>query len=178
MAEVRQDTQPPALQVPAPRFGATCARVGVNDPDPEKTGRVTLAADQAQDPHRPGTPQRAGLQVPDPQFPTKIPAGRRSSTPTLPPAPGGQSDPNPQTGNSSVGPPRWARCLEQGRLHLLRSADVIAATNQGHGRAVCGRPIPAEGLIITSGPSGALCMDCVLGATSPMPACSPRGGNP
>ncbi|MGH3693333.1 MAG: hypothetical protein ACRDRX_04925 [Pseudonocardiaceae bacterium] len=39
--------------------------------------------------------------VPDPQFPTKIPAGRRSSTP-LPPAPGRQPDP---TLTSGAGPP-------------------------------------------------------------------------
>ncbi len=123
-------------------------------------------------------PKPAALRVPDPQFPTKTPAGRRSSTPALPPAPGGQPDPNPQTGNSSVGPLRWARCPEQGLLHLLRSADVIVAANQGHARAVCGRPIPAEGLTITSGPSGALCIACVMGATSPIPACGPRGGNP
>jgi hypothetical protein len=38
--------------------------------------------------------QPAALRVPDPQLPTKIPAGRRSSIPTLPPAPGGQPDPN------------------------------------------------------------------------------------
>ncbi|MGH3899290.1 MAG: hypothetical protein ACRDTA_13825 [Pseudonocardiaceae bacterium] len=177
MAEVRQDTKPAASQAPAPQFGATCARLGVDDPDPENTRRVTLAAaGQAQDSQRSGLLQRMGLRVPDPQFPTKIPAGRRSSRPV--PAPGGQPDPNPQTGNSSVGPPRWARCPEQGRLHLLRSADVIAATNQGHARAVCGRPIPAEGLTITGGPSGALCMACALGATSSMPACGPRGGNP
>jgi hypothetical protein len=47
MAEVRQDTKPAALRVPAPQFGATCARLSVDDPDPEKTRRVTLAAEQA-----------------------------------------------------------------------------------------------------------------------------------
>ncbi|MDQ2882496.1 MAG: hypothetical protein M3Y48_15175 [Actinomycetota bacterium] len=34
-------------------------------------------------------------EVPDPQFPTKIPAGRRSST-LVPPVPGGQSEPTPE----------------------------------------------------------------------------------
>lgn len=66
MAEVRQDTKTGALWVPGPQFGATCARLGVDDPDPEKTRRVTLAAaGQAQDPQRPGTPQRASLRAPD-----------------------------------------------------------------------------------------------------------------
>ncbi len=118
------------------------------------------------------------LRVPDPRFPTKIPAGRRSSTSTVPPAPGGQPDTNPHTENSSVGPLRWARCPEQGRLHLLHPDDVIAATNQGQARAICKRLIPAEGITITNGPSAALCMGCVLDATSPIPARSPRGGNP
>ena len=179
MVEVRQETTPAALRVPAPQFGVSCARLGVHDPAPETTPRVTLAVTgQAPDPQRSGTPQCASLQVPDPQFPTRIPAGRRSSAPVPPPAPGGQPDPNPQIGNSSVALPRWVRCSEQGHLHLLRSADVIAATNQGHARSVCGRPIPTEGLTITSGPLGALCMACLGGATSPMPACSPRVGNP
>ncbi len=118
------------------------------------------------------------LRVPGPRFSTKIPAGRRSSTPTMPSTPGGLPDPNPHTGNSSAGPPRWVRCPEQGRLHLLHPADVIAATNQGQARTICGHRIPAEGLILTSGPSGTLCMACILSATSPIPALGPRGGNP
>ncbi|MGH3800637.1 MAG: hypothetical protein ACRDTD_10970 [Pseudonocardiaceae bacterium] len=57
---------------------------------------------------------------------------------------------------------------------MLQPADVIVATHQGHAPAVCGRRIPAEGLTITHGPSGALCMTCVIGATCPMPEPGPR----
>ena len=64
----------------------------------------------------------AALRVPDPQFPTEIPAGRRSSTPTPPPAPGGQPDPNPQTGNSSIGPLRLACVLGATSLMPARSS--------------------------------------------------------
>lgn len=46
----------------------------------------------------------AALRVPDPQSPTGIPAGRRS-------------DPDPQTGNSSVGPLRCPRpCWRHGEM--------------------------------------------------------------
>ncbi|MFY9808272.1 MAG: hypothetical protein WAK86_13525 [Pseudonocardiaceae bacterium] len=50
---------------------------------------------------------RAALQVPDPVFPTKLPAGRRSSCSD--PFPGGQPDPSPQAGESTVGQRRWVR---------------------------------------------------------------------
>jgi hypothetical protein len=71
-----------------------------------------------------GAPWRTGLRVPDPQFPHKTPAGRRSGCSVSLPALGGQLDPRPQTARSSVGRLRWARCPDDGRLHLLRAADV------------------------------------------------------
>lgn len=45
-----------------------------------------------------GMPRRVVLPVPDPQFPIQTPAGRRSSTPVPPCAPGGQSVPLMQPG--------------------------------------------------------------------------------
>ncbi|MDQ1527542.1 MAG: hypothetical protein QOG18_2155, partial [Microbacteriaceae bacterium] len=87
----------------------------------------------------------------------------------------GQPDPNLQIQELPCRQPRWARCTQEGRLpHLLQPAEVIAATTQGHAAAVRVRRIPAEGLTITSGPSGALCMACVLRAISAMPGPDPR----
>lgn len=159
------------LLVPDPRFGVTRARLSVDDPHPATPRRRTLTDVQ----HVPlgDTPQRATPRVPDPQFPKKIPAGRRSRHP-VPPAPGGQPDPNLQIQELPCRQPRWARCTQEGRLHLLQPAEVIAATTQGHAAAVRVRRIPAEGLTITSGPSGALCMACVLRAISAMPGPDPR----
>jgi hypothetical protein len=158
------------LLVPDPRFGVTRARLSVDDPHPTTPRRRTLT--DVQHVHLGGTPQQPTPRVPDPQFPKKIPAGRRSRHP-VPPAPGGQPDPNLQIQELPCRQPRWARCTQEGRLHLLQSAEVIAATTQGHAAAVCVRRIPAEGLTITSGPSGALCMACVLRAISAMPSPDP-----
>ncbi len=91
---------------------------------------------------------------------TKTPAGRRSSSPAPLPAPGGQPDPSYQAGKSSVGQLRWAHCPNDRRLHLLQPTDVIAAT-EGHAEALCGRALPAEGLTLTHGSSGALCLTCI-----------------
>ncbi|MGH3898553.1 MAG: hypothetical protein ACRDTA_09915 [Pseudonocardiaceae bacterium] len=50
------------------------------------------------------------LQVPDPQFPTKTPAGRRSSPPVRYPAPGGQPVPHhPHEASSVEHQPQQAR---------------------------------------------------------------------
>jgi hypothetical protein len=61
----------------------------------------------------PATSREAGLQIPQPEFPAKTPAGRRSSTPD---APGGQPDPTPLIPN----PAAAARAL---RDHFLANAD-------------------------------------------------------
>jgi hypothetical protein len=159
------------LLVSDPRFGVTRARLSVDDPHPATPRRRTLT--DVQHVQLGGTPQRATPRVPDPQFPKKIPAGRRSRHP-VPPAPGGQPDPNLQIQELPCRQPRWARCTQEGRLHLLQPAEVITATTQGHAAAVRVRRIPAEGLTITSGPSGALCMAGVLRAISAMPGPDPR----
>ncbi len=118
-----------------------------------------------------GTPGRSGLPVPDPQFPTpKTPAGRRASCPAPLPAPDGQPDPHHP--GAGIGQLRWARSPER-RLHLLHPTEVIHAT-EGHGTAVCGHPVTAQGLTITSGPPGALCLTCLALATSP--TSDPRPG--
>ncbi len=111
-----------------------------------------------------GQPRRAGLRVPEPQFPSK-PAAHRSSYSIPLPAPHPDCpDPRRPGERPTVEQLRWARCPDEGRLHLLEPADVAAATTQGHAQAVCGRRIPADGLTITSDLSGALCMSCVVGA--------------
>jgi len=66
---------------------------------------VTVAG-RARDTQLAAAPRRAVLQIPDPQFPTKTPAGRRSSTPVPP----GQSVPNrPHEASSAEHQPRYAR---------------------------------------------------------------------
>ncbi|MGH3926812.1 MAG: hypothetical protein ACRDTT_28770 [Pseudonocardiaceae bacterium] len=72
---------------------------------------MTLDRDPAT--HRWSTPQ-----VPEPELPTKIPAGRRSSTPE---APGGQPDPNPViTSPVIMSPAAVAQALCD---HYLTNAD-------------------------------------------------------
>jgi hypothetical protein len=109
-----------------------------------------------------GRPRQADLRVPEPQFPSK-PA--RSSPVTLPVPPPDCPQPRRPSERSTVEQLRWARCSDEGRLHLLQPADVAVATTRGHTQAVCGRRISDEGLTITNGASGALCMACVVGAT-------------
>ena len=98
-----------ALRVPAPRFGATCPRLGVDKLGPGALRLVTLAYDgQLGYAQLHATPQRADPWVPDPQFATKAPAGRRSSSAARWPAPGGQPVPHRRpdeagTGGSSCG---------------------------------------------------------------------------
>ena len=101
------------------------------------------------------------LPVPPPQFPHKIPAGRRlSGSPE--PAPGGRPDPSLGAGER----PRWARCPVDERLHLLAPVDVVLAATAGHARALCGGRRPTEGLTL-GGPSRALCVSCIAAGTSP-----------
>lgn len=114
-----------------------------------------------------------GVQVPDPRFPTKNPAGRRSSGFVPPPAPGGQPDHNHRIKGSSADQPRWARCSDDQRLHLLQPADVIVAA-AGQAQAVCGNRILPEDLTIVCGGSAALCIACIIGAISAMPDAGPR----
>ncbi len=92
--------------------------------DAGRTHYITLC--QIHNP--PATVAVSTLQVPDPQFPIKIPAGRRSSCSKPLPAPGGQPDPPHQSGRSSSGL-RWARRLDDGRLHLLQPGIVSPAGN-------------------------------------------------
>ena len=70
----------------------------------------TRHAGRARDTQLRAAPRRAVLQIPDPQFPTTTPAGRRSSTPVPPFAPGGQSVPNrPHEASSAEHRLRYAR---------------------------------------------------------------------
>lgn len=83
-----------------------------------------------------------GLRVPGPQFPIMTtPARRRlSGAGPLVACGGGRLDWHRWAGESGVGPLRWARCLDEGRLHLLQPADVVTATTTGHAQALCGPP--------------------------------------
>lgn len=148
----------------------------LGEEDPESCGvrRVTVtdagythyvALCQIHNP--PATVAVSTLRIPDPQFPTKIPAGRRSSCSEPLPAPGGQPDPHHQSGRSSSGQLRWARCPDDGRLHLLQPGTAVAATTTGgHAQALCGQELAPEGLTITSS-AGPLCMTCIAAIVPP-----------
>lgn len=99
-----------------------------------------------------GDPERCG--VPSPWF--ARPAGRVSSSP----APRGQPDP------PATGPPRWVFCPVDGQLHLMAPVVVTTAAREGHGSALCGRLISADGLTL-NGRSGPLCISCLAVGTAP-----------
>ncbi|HJT05180.1 MAG TPA: hypothetical protein VJ757_16375 [Pseudonocardiaceae bacterium] len=61
---------------------------------------------------------------------------------------------------------RWARCPDDGQLHLVQPGAVALAAASGYAQAFCGLQIVAENLTIDSVASGALCMACVIAATS------------
>jgi hypothetical protein len=75
---------------------------------------------------------RFELWVPDPQFSTKTPAGRRSSCPL--PTPGGQPDPIPGGGAASVAQLRWVPRPDDERSRLLRDVDSGSAVRAGSPR--------------------------------------------
>jgi hypothetical protein len=97
------------------------------------------------------------------QFPAKPPAGRQSSTPAS--TPGSQPDhsPEPGTSGSSGGKLRWARGRDDGRLLLLAPTNVVTLTAGDHAQALCGCWLAMEGLIITHGLPGTLCLGCLTG---------------
>lgn len=105
-----------------------------------------------------------GLRVPDPQFPSKGAAFRQPATPEPLPAAAARADPEVQ--RPSVEQLRWARCPDDGQLHLVQPGDVALAAASGYAQAFCGHQIVAEGLTINRVASGALCMACVIVATS------------
>ena len=105
-----------------------------------------------------------GLQVPDPQFPSKGAAVHQPASRVPSPAPAIRSE--PEVERPSVEQLRWARCPDDGQLHLVQPADVTLAAARGYAPAFCGHQIVAEDLTINSVTSGALCMACVVAATS------------
>ena len=59
---------------------------------------------------------------------------------------------------------RWVRCSDDGRLHLLVPVEVVVAATGGQAQGLCGRLLPAQGLIFrpfTKGSLGPVCMACV-----------------
>ena len=86
-----------------------------------------------------------GLQVPDPQFPSKGAAVRQPASVPFP-APAIRSE--PEVERPSVEQLRWARCPDDGQLHLVQPAAVTLAAASGYAQAFCGHQIVAEGLTI------------------------------
>ncbi|MGH4008136.1 MAG: hypothetical protein ACRDTH_08275 [Pseudonocardiaceae bacterium] len=81
--------------------------------------------------------------------------------------PGEPSPPGFLAGGSGVRQLRWARCPDDGRLHLLVPVEVVVAATGGQAEALCGRALPAEGLTLASGSSGPVCTACVDGIPWP-----------
>jgi hypothetical protein len=102
---------------------------------------------------------RAVLQVPDPVFPHKFPADRRSSCSD--PLPGGQPDPSPQAGESTVGQLRWVSCLDDEHRHLVHSAGVAGGGHESNGLLPDGQsvssPVPGPPLISADAAARVLC---------------------
>lgn len=101
----------------------------------------------------------AAYLLPAAVFARMTPAGRRSSGPVK--SPGGQPVPDHPGGDLAWGCPspplpRWARCPRNQRLHPLAHAEAAATALSGHGRALCGRRIPAAGTPL-SGPIAGFC---------------------
>lgn len=96
------------------------------------------------------------LRVPEPRFPRH--AADRQHV--------GPARTDPAVERPGVDQLRWARCPDLGLLHLVQAADVTLAAAKGYAQAFCGHQIVAEGLTITSAGAGALCMACVMAATS------------
>lgn len=64
--------------------------------------------------------------------------------------------------------PRWARDQYDRRLHALEGVDVLLAEARGYAECLCGHKLPAE-VVFEDGPSGALCLLCVVGAVADVP---------
>lgn len=125
------------------------------DPAPHGRRRVTLTtAGQARYDQLRGTPRPPVLPVPAPQFAAIKALAREPVSGSGPLGPSEQP-------SSGAGPLRWARCPDEGRLHLLAPADVVVAATSRHAEALCGRALAAVGLTLTHGSSEALCMTCV-----------------
>lgn len=151
-----------ALRVSALQCGASCARLAADGSCSAGTRPVTLA--EARHPRAaPRHRMSAGLRIPDPQFPTNTPAGRRSSGPTPHAAPGGQPDPSSGAKGSGIEQLRWARCPDETSRHLMPPGDVLLTDAEGHAQVLCGQRVSAEGRTFDSGVSGALCLTCVIG---------------
>lgn len=115
--------------------GAPCVALPLTSVDPvlgpSPELAVALAIQRAQhdepaqlDDHVPAryaqlrdTPRRPTMRAPDPQFPAKTPAGRRSSRPAT--APVGQPDPIPGTGALFMEQPRWAHYPDDSEVPSL-----------------------------------------------------------
>lgn len=106
------------------------------------------------------------LPVPPPEHP-QTPAGHRSSDPRPCTAPGDQPDPTTRT--------RWSRCPDDGRLHAVDRLDIELAPVRGYTEALCGYRLPSD-VVTEPGPSGALCLPCVVGVTSEAPDPGRFGG--
>lgn len=127
----------------------------VTGPSPKLTAPLML--DRAH-----GTPRPTSLRVPAPQFPTRASAPEQPSGPEpLAALAGGEANPGGVAGEPGAGPLRWARCPDDGRLHLLQPADVVVAATGLRAEALCGRLLPTEGLTLGHGWAGALCTGCL-----------------
>jgi hypothetical protein len=145
------------------------------DPDPDDAGqcRATLSASGlvcylAAG----GTATHGQLSVPPAEFgpatadsePAPVTSDPATETPadrqSVSPAAGGRPDPLTAV--------RWVRCPDDQRLHAVDPFDVTMISIRGYVECLCGRTV-ATTVEFEPGPSGALCLPCVLGVTSDTP---------
>lgn len=145
----------------------TAAGLVAEHDDPQHCARVLTLTDSGATRYTQlAEQQRGGLSAPAPEFPHS-PAGCRSSeTPHPCTAPGSQPDPTRT---------RWARCPDDGRLHAVDRLDAELAPVRGYTEALCGHRLPID-VATEDGPSGALCLPCVVGVTSEAPDPGRFGG--
>lgn len=130
------------------------------DPDQHGLRQVNVtAAGLTRHTELSSTPRRTGLRVPDPVFPTKISAGRRSGCSD--PLPGGQPDPSPQAGESTVGQLPWVDCVDDERRHLVHSAGVAGGGHESTGpwpaAQSASSPVPGPPVISADAAAQVLC---------------------
>lgn len=71
----------------------------------------------------------------------------------------------------------WGSCPDHTRLHAVAPCDIEVAPERGWTEALCGRQLPID-VPLLSGPSGDLCLACVIGATADLADATEQLGVP
>ncbi len=131
------DVLPPEIEVPVPQFG----RQQITPVDP---GWLPVEA----------------------ATPPAVAPGSQSVPPPVPPGPGEWTPPEDVAAAAHDGDrqdlpaPRWVRSATDDHLHLVVTAEIIAAQLVSYARAVCGRLIYGHQMTAATGPGNGFCVAC------------------